>query len=78
MLPGSLEVLLELPLAAAAAAAAAATTEATEAPVNVVFKLTGPPAPEELILDGIVVPTVEAVSFSSSRIVIWSTVNTIR
>jgi hypothetical protein len=73
LIPGSLEVRWvqgELPLKAAAAAAA----------VNEVFKLTGPgPAPQELILDGILVPTVEAVwGFSSSRIVIIWSVNTIQ
>ena len=61
-------VLGELPLKAAAA----------EAAVTEVFKLTGP-TPEELILDGILVPTVEAVwGFSSSRIVIIWSVNTIQ
>ena len=59
----------ELPLKAAAAA---------EAAVTEVFKLTGP-TPEELILDGILVPTVEAIwGFSSSRIVIIWSVNTIQ
>ena len=65
MIPGSLEVRGE-------------ATEAAEAAVNEVFKLTGP-TPEELILDGILVPTVEAVwGFSSSRIVIIWSVNTIK
>ena len=67
--------MVEQPLEAVTAAAAAAT-----AAVNVVFKLTGPGPvpPEELILDGIVVPTVEAICFSSSRIVIIWSVNTIQ
>lgn len=73
MIPRSLEVrwvLGKLPLKAAAA----------EAAVNKVFKLTGPGlTPEELILDGILVPTVEAVwGVSSSRIVIIWSVNTIK
>ena len=62
----------ELPLEAAAAAAAW---------VNVVFKSMrpGPPALEELMLEGIVVPTVEAIwGFSSSRIVIIWSFNTIQ
>ncbi len=65
MIPGSLEVRGE-------------AAEAAEAAVNEVFKLTGP-TPEELILDGILVPTVEAVwGLSSSRIVIIWSVNTIK
>ena len=62
------------------AAVGTAAAAAANAAVTVFFKLTGPrpvPPPELLIiLDGIVVPTVEAICFSSSRIVIIWSVNT--